>query len=120
MPQEKKKTTPEEVGTILERLFTRLKLGGKMKQYQIWDVWDSVVGPHLALQAQPHKIRNMVLWVNVSSSTWMQELEFMKHLIIERLNEHIGEKVINDLRFRIGEISPTNDEVSKKDTPLER
>jgi predicted nucleic acid-binding Zn ribbon protein len=35
----------------------------------------------------------------------MQQLEFMKRQIVERINERIGEKVISDIRFRIGEIT---------------
>ena len=98
-------STPENVGPILERLFSSLNLGIKVKQYQIWDVWEGVVGEAIARQTQPHQIRNMVLWVTVSSSTWMQQLEFMKKQIVGRLNDCIGEKVITDIRFRIGEIS---------------
>lgn len=97
-------STPETVGPILERVFTSLNLGIKVKQYQIWDVWEPVVGEAIARQAQPHQIRNMVLWVTVSSSTWMQQLEFMKKQMVTRLNDRIGEKVITDMRFRIGEI----------------
>jgi len=99
-------TTPENVGSILERVFTSLNLGIKVKQYQIWDVWEGVVGEAIARQAQPHQIKNMVLWVNVSSSTWMQQLEFMKKQIVSRLNDSIGEAVIKDIHFRIGEILP--------------
>jgi len=97
MYKKSKKRVPEKVDSILERALSKLNLGIKVKQYQIWEVWDSVVGEHIARQAQ--------LWINVSSSTWMQQLEFAKQLIIERLNERIGEKVIKDIRFRIGELS---------------
>jgi len=100
----RKKRFPEKVDSILERTLSKLNLGIKVKQYQIWEVWDSVVGEHIARQAQPYQIRNMILWITVSSSTWMQQLEFMKQQIIDRLNERIGEKVIKDIRFRIGEL----------------
>jgi len=105
MYKKSKKRVPEKVDSILERALSKLNLGIKVKQYQIWEVWDSVVGEHIARQAQPHQVRNMILWITVSSSTWMQQLEFMKQLIIDRLNERIGEKVIKDIRFRIGELS---------------
>ena len=105
MSREHRKREPEKVDSILEKVLSSLNLGIKVKQYQIWDVWDSVVGKPIAQQAQPQQIRNMILWITVSSSTWMQQLEFMKQQIIDRLNERIGEKVIKDIRFRIGEPS---------------
>ena len=102
-------STPEQIESILERVFTSLDLGMKVKQYQIWEVWDSVVGEAIARQARPQQVRNMVLWISVSSSTWMQQLEFMKKQIVNRLNEQIGEVVINDIRFRIGEVNKESD-----------
>lgn len=108
MYEKRKKRVPEKIDSILEKVLSKLNLGIKVKQYQIWEVWDSVVGEPIARQAQPHQIKNMILWINVSSSTWMQQLEFMKQQIIDRLNERIGEKVIKDIRFRIGELSQKN------------
>ena len=105
MARERRKRKPEKVDSILKNVLRSLNLGIKVKQYQIWDVWDSVVGKPIAQQAQPQQIRNMILWITVSSSTWMQQLEFMRQQIIDRLNERIGEKVIKDIRFRIGEPS---------------
>jgi len=101
----RKSKAPEPVNAVLERVLGSLNLGIKVKQYRIWDVWNSVVGEAIARQAQPQQIRAMVLWVAVSNSTWMQQLEFMKRQIIERINERIGETVIRDIRFRIGEIT---------------
>jgi len=106
--KKRKSGTPEPIESILERVFTSLDLGMKVKQYQIWEVWDSVVGEAIARQARPQQIRNMILWISVSSSTWMQQLEFMKKQIVNRLNEHIGEVVIKDIRFRIGEIKESD------------
>ena len=104
----RKSGTPEPIESILERVFTSLGLGMKVKQSQIWEVWDSVVGEAIARQARPQQVRNMILWISVSSSTWMQQLEFMKKEIVHRLNDHIGEVVIKDIRFRIGEIEESD------------
>jgi len=123
MSEERKKRTPEKINSILERVLSGFNLGIKVSQYQIWEVWDSVVGQHIARHAQPHQIRHMVLWTVVSNSTWMQQLEFTKHAIIDRLNERIGEKVIKDMRFRIGELPHPDKHGHEKDgvpTPSSR
>ena len=105
----RKSGSPEPIESILERVSTSLGLGMKVKQYKIWEVWDSVVGEAIARQARPQQVRNMILWISVSSSTWMQQLEFMKKQIVNRLNEQIGEVVINDIRFRISEVNKESD-----------
>jgi predicted nucleic acid-binding Zn ribbon protein len=103
--KQRKSKAPEQVNSVLERVLSSLNLGIKVKQYRIWDEWDSVVGDAIARKTRPGQIRAMVLWVNVSNSTWMQQLEFMKRQIVERINERIGERVISDIRFRIGEVT---------------
>jgi len=115
MSEGRKKKDPEKIYSILERVLSGLNLGIKAKQFEIWEVWDSVVGEHIARHAQPNQIRNMVLWTVVSSSTWMQQLGFMKKTIVDRLNERIGEEVVKDIRFRMGELPPPDSKNDKKD-----
>lgn len=102
--KKKRSQTPEHIDSILGRVFASLNIGMKVKQYRIWEVWDSVVGEAIARQTEPQQVKNMILWITVSSSTWMQQLEFMKHQIVRKLNERIGEEVIKEIRFRIGTI----------------
>jgi hypothetical protein len=54
---------------------------------------------------QPVRLRNRVLQVKVVSSVWMQQLQFYKKLIIQRLNEDLKESTIQDLWFFLGEKS---------------
>lgn len=115
MSEKRKKKAPEKIHSILERVLSGLNLGIKVKQFEIWEVWDSVVGQHIARHAQPHQIRNMILWTVVSSSTWMQQLEFMKKTIVDKLNDRIGEEVVKDIRFRIGEFPPPDSKNDKND-----
>ena len=115
MSEKRKKKAPEKIHSILERVLSGLNLGIKAKQFEIWEVWDSVVGQHIARQAQPQQIRNMVLWTVVSSSTWMQQLGFMKKTIVDRLNERIGEEVVKDIRFRMGEVPSPDTKNNKND-----
>ena len=113
--EEREKKTLEKISSILERVLRGHDLGIKGKQYQIWEVWDDVVGAHIARHAQPHQIRNAVLWVTVSSSTWMQQLEFTKQTIRERLNDKIGEDVIKTIRFKMGELPHPDNKNDKTD-----
>jgi hypothetical protein len=115
MSEKRKKKAPEKIHSILERVLSGLNIGIKAKQFEIWEVWDSVVGQHIARHAQPQQIRNMVLWTVVSSSPWMQQLGFMKKTIVDRLNERIGEEVVKDIKFRMGEFPPPDSMNDKKD-----
>ena len=104
------------VSTAVKGALHTLNLGTKMRGYAVWGVWDQAVGETVAQQAQPAFVRGGILFVKCSSSTWMQQLQFMKVTIREELNRLLGKEVVKEIRFQIGTIPPpTHDEPSIND-----
>ncbi len=62
------------------------------------------MGPQIAAKAQPDRLREDVLYVRVSTSVWMHELQFMKQDIIEKLNGTLGAAAVSQIRFFIGDV----------------
>ena len=106
---ERKSHTPVRVGSLLEWVCKELDLQAGLKAYKVFEVWDEVVGETIAKKARPDSIRNRVLVVTVSSSPWIQELQFMKEMIRGKLNVKIGEDLIDDLFFQLGKIQANKD-----------
>ena len=75
-----------------------------MKNRPLIDAWNRAVGPQIGAKAQPDRQRDDVLYVRVSTSVWMHELQFMKQDIIARLNELLGSAAVSQIRFFIGEV----------------
>ena len=75
-----------------------------MKDRPLIDAWNRAVGPQIGAKAQPDRLRDDVLYVRVSTSVWMHELQFMKQDIIARLNEVLGSAAVSQIRFFIGEV----------------
>jgi hypothetical protein len=104
------------VSSAVQGALHRLNLGAKMRGYAVWGVWDQAVGETVAQQAQPNFVRGGILFVKCTSSTWMQQLQFMKGKIREELNRLLGKEIIKEIRFQIGPIPPpSHDEPSVKD-----
>jgi hypothetical protein len=61
--------------------------------------WQSIVGPRLSERALPEALNDGVLSVRVPSSTWAQELSFLSHVILERLQQ--GGHAVSKVRFRV-------------------
>ncbi len=104
---------------ILEKALKKFNLEIRIKEGKIWEVWDNVVGPTVARNAQPESIRGRVLFVTVSSSTWMQQLQFLKEKILEKLNQSLGKTLVKSISFRLGTI-PSSGQVeseAKKESP---
>ncbi len=104
------------IRSILEKTFEALEVDVGLKAHSILRRWKEIVGESVALQAQPRSIRNRILFVDVSHSTWMQQLQFLKPTLIEKVNALIGEPYVKDIRFKLGNLSPASPTVSP--TPM--
>ena len=94
----------DRVGEVLGNSLKRLDLSYRLNEYGIWPVWDEVVGKTIAANAQPEKIRNGTLFVKVTSSVWMQQLQFMKEMIAEKLNHRLNREIVKNIFFVVGRI----------------
>ncbi len=87
---------------MITTLLQRLPMGRQLQQYQVWGVWREAVGETVARHAWPSKIQKGLLFVHVSDSMWMQELQFLKEMVKEKINRRVGEPVIKDIFFVLG------------------
>ena len=95
---------PKPIRSILENALRGLEIDGHLKTYSIWGAWKEIVGESVALHAQPHAIRNRILFVHVSHPTWVQQLQFLKSALIDKINTFLGEPLVRDIRFHLGKI----------------
>ena len=109
---------PQSLRSILEKTLKTLEIDVPLKTYSIMGAWKEIVGEPVAIHSQPCSIRNRILFVEVSHPTWMQQLQFLKLTLLEKVNHFLGEPLIQDIRFRLGKISPTP-RAPSKDPSLE-
>ena len=96
---------PRPVRSVLDETLRALGIDAPIKNYSLFGAWKEIVGETIALQSQPRSLRNQILFVHVSHSTWMQQLQFLKPQLLEKLNAFLGESQIRDIRFKIGKIA---------------
>ena len=108
------KKKPETFRSILEGAFKSLEIDAPMKIYSIWGAWEEIVGEPVALQTHPSIIRNGILFVEVSHPTWIQQLQFLKPTLLEKVNSFLGEPLIEDIRFRLGKVSAGKPSLSER------
>ena len=95
---------PKLLRSILEDTLKSLGIKTTMKGYSLWGAWRQIVGDSIASNAQPSAIRNRILFIEVSHSTWIQQLQFLKPTLLEKINHFLEEPFIHDIRFRLGKI----------------
>ena len=97
-----KKSHPVAVSGLLDEIFHGKPLEKRLKEGRIWMVWDSAVGTQIAAKARPVNFRDGVLTVMVSNAPWMQQLNFLKKGVIEKLNAALGEEVVREIFLKAG------------------
>jgi predicted nucleic acid-binding Zn ribbon protein len=91
-------------GDILNSVLPSLANAERLQEYRVWEVWEEAVGRVVARKAQPSKIRRGKLFVTVSSSAYLQELQFYKAHIRDAVNQRLGSPVVKDLFFVLGRV----------------
>lgn len=95
---------PQSIRSILEKTLKGLNMDVPLRTHSIWSAWKEIVGESVSVNAQPRSIRNRILFIEVSHSTWIQQLQFLKTTLLEKINTFLGEPLIEDIRFRLGKI----------------
>jgi len=99
----KRRTRPEHLGPILNRVLTGSGLDKAKAHQKLCEHWKQAVGPQMAGRTQLTGLKNSVLRVEVNSAAHLQELAtFHKRGIIEKLRTLNRSLFIQDIEFRMG------------------
>lgn len=109
-----------DVNSLIETILRNKGLHDTLQRYRAWLFWDEVVGPQIASHARPLRLRDSVLEVRVDQAAWMQQLQLLKPMIVQKLNARLGASNIRDLYLKRGTIPapPPPDEPVRPLPPL--
>lgn len=79
----------QSLGRYVNEAVKGLNAGKAIEFHRLKEAWMLAVGPVLAGQAEPTRIRGNTLHVTVSSPAWSQEIQMQQRLILERLKKHL-------------------------------
>jgi hypothetical protein len=96
---------PSRVADVLGDVLKRVDPDQQLRAYALWTFWDDEVGDGIAQRAQPTRFRNGILLVTVATHSWMQELQFMKEEIRNRLNARLEANLVRDIFFVVGHVA---------------
>ena len=68
-------------------------------QKRLIDAWPLVMGDAVASYTTDLNIRNQTLFVHLTNPALRMELSMQRQDIVRRLNEHVGNQVIADVRL---------------------
>jgi predicted nucleic acid-binding Zn ribbon protein len=90
------------IGDILPELLQAYRQEVDQPILRLSDMWETAVGTAIARNSRPQALRGAVLLVHVASSSWSHQLQFSKKALIARINNTLGQPLIDDIRFKVG------------------
>jgi len=103
------KKEPSRIAAIVKNLAKDLGLEAGMDLYILQSQWQSLVGKPLSAHAFPQTIQYKVLTLQVDSAPWMQELNYLKAELIQKLNQALGKPALQSIRLKLAPIAPVLD-----------
>lgn len=90
---------PRHIGSLLKELFEELGILDDMKTGKLLREWKNIVGETVAKYAKPIQYENGVLWLEVEDPTWRMEIYNISEILIDKINEKLGEKLVRRIRI---------------------
>jgi hypothetical protein len=100
MKQKKDKKQPK-LADVLPHLVREKGWEVQLDLHSVFLDWQGLVGPETAACCRPLKISRGVLWVEVDSSAWLQQLQFQRHHILETLNASLKKSTLHDIKLAL-------------------
>ncbi len=86
-----------KIGDAIRQYLNASRIKGGIQALQVNDVWEKVMGKTIARYTENLKVINRTLFITTSVAPLKQELMFQKEKIKLRVNEALGEKVIDEV-----------------------
>lgn len=91
----------ERLKGFLAKGLKELNAEEAMTAGRVFAAWPTIVGEAVAKHARPRYLRHGVLFVEVSSSAWANELSLLKPRFLSALSARLGRDVLRDLRYQV-------------------
>lgn len=103
MSKPKKNQKLQPVSNVLQNLFGRGKspLSDGFLRWKIWHQWQDIVGPQIASYSQPVGYSDGYLFVWVKTSAHLQELNYGRDLMRDKINKVIGFHWVKGIKLTV-------------------
>jgi F420-0:gamma-glutamyl ligase-like protein len=88
------------ISEAMREFLDKSRLKGSVLALQITEVWENIMGKTIARYTDQIEIHGHTLYIQTTVAPLKQELLYKKELIIERVNEALGEKLIREVVIR--------------------
>lgn len=94
-----RRSNTERIDTIIRQFMRINGIETPYNQFKIIQAWPVVMGEHIQRYTSNLFIKNQTLYVQITSPAVKQNLLMEHRALAQRLNQHVGAQVIEDIHF---------------------
>lgn len=91
---------PQPLGKVLQSVIDRLGLRRRINEARVIETWAALAGPQINGVTTSVWMKGATLFVKVRSAAWRQELHLRRREWRRRLNDELGEALVEEIVFR--------------------
>ncbi len=95
-----RRSNTQSLGELLKEYIHEKQFDRKLKEVDIVQNWEQLLGKTIAHYTRNIYIRNGILYVEITSAVVKNELFLMREEIGRRINENAGEEIIRRIVFK--------------------
>jgi len=92
-----RRSNTQSLSEVIQEYIKTMRIERKLKEVDIVQSWEELLGKTIARYTRNIYIRNKVLYVELNSSVVKNELFMMREEIRRRINEREGEEIITSV-----------------------
>ena len=101
LPEPNADREPAQLRASLDKVARRFGSSSARAFSGLFDRWEELVGPSIAAHAKPVSLRGGHLRVEVDSSAWASQLQFMTTELVERCCSALGPGAVKQIDIRV-------------------
>jgi len=86
-----------KIGDAIRQFLNGSRMKGEIQALQVEEIWEKIMGKTIARYTDKLRIINRTLYITTSVAPLKQELLYQKEKIKLRVNEALGEKLIEEV-----------------------
>jgi hypothetical protein len=95
-----RRSNTQKIDELIKEVLKESKLDVKLKEYELVNSWERVIGKTVANATTDIYIRNRRLFVAVRSSVIRNELMIIRDGLVKALNREVKANIIDDIVVR--------------------
>ncbi len=92
-----RRSDTQKIDKIIDVYLKQSGVGKKLKEMELINSWEEVVGVSVAKRTNNLFIKNRKLFVYIESSIVKNELMMLKQSLVDALNNRVKERIIDDI-----------------------